>query len=138
MIKKSIPEIYDKCTSCKARPSEERFCDIVGLMIGTGGPLIHLCHGCALELVKLLLGRFYALWGPGPLMEFMASEVDVEREACAEIVETAGLEWESMYDRPGSECIAIHPGDTRAAWAAAIRARGGEGEGEGEEACPGT
>ena len=110
-IKLKIPGKYTRarCLICKAEPAEEKFCDLTEFNLDH--LQIVLCHDCALSLVRLLLGRFYALWGSGPVLEFFSQEIEIEREACAKLVE------EHFFDISGQYKDI----------AAAIRARG-EGE----------
>lgn len=72
----------DKCVSCGCQPSEERFCDLVGIDLGSVAIII--CNSCALDLVKHLIENYYGIWGQA-LMN--ADSVEAEREACAAIVD---------------------------------------------------
>lgn len=59
------PTEEETCNACHG-PKEGQFRDMVG--IGMGHRLV-LCDSCALDLVTILLDRFYARWGDGPLYD---------------------------------------------------------------------
>jgi hypothetical protein len=57
-----------RCDNCRG-PKENQFRDLVGIFI-FGDPLV-LCNSCSLDMVRLLLDRFYPAWGNGPLYEIL-------------------------------------------------------------------
>lgn len=100
MIIKFPPAEGAKCVCCK---KPWAYNDLVGLFLGS--ELIVLCNSHALELVKLLIDRFYPVWGKALLD---ADTAEAEREACAvtcERVKSDGmagpqfwLDWDILDD----------------------------------------
>ena len=79
MIKKFIPSDTAKCRLC-THPYEVP--DLIGIWLN-GEPLV-ICAPHALELVELLIDRYYPVWGQA-LMN--ADAVEAEREACAVVLD---------------------------------------------------
>ena len=68
-MRKFIPPETSKCIFCGG-PHPGKFRDLVGIWVGF--VRIAICHSCALDLVRLLLDRFYPIWGDGPVHDLMA------------------------------------------------------------------
>lgn len=66
---KFLPSISAKCDCCGG-PKPEQYRDMVGFYLGRY-PLV-LCNSCSLELAKLLLDRFYPVWGDGPVLDLLS------------------------------------------------------------------
>lgn len=71
-LKKFIPHPDSKCFLCAQEGREPEYIDLVGLEIGTHR--IVICNSHALDLVNLLLDRFYPVWGDGPLFDKVRAE----------------------------------------------------------------
>lgn len=112
-----LPPIVNFCTACKAKPTEDHFCDLV--TISVDGRAFTICHDCAHELIGRLIGRYYPLWGQAVMN---ADAVDAENEACARI---ADAEAERQKNWRSDEVV-----QTAIEIAAAIRARRKRGENE--------
>lgn len=70
-----VPSSRDGCLSCNAKDGDPNtFVDLVGIKIGT--LQLALCQDCSLALVETLLGRYYAIWGNGPLYDQVKKALD--------------------------------------------------------------
>lgn len=61
--------------SCNAKDNDpDVFVDLVGIKIGA--IQLTLCQDCSLALVEMLLGRYYPIWGDGPLYDQVKKVLD--------------------------------------------------------------
>ena len=60
-----------RCTACGG-PEEGKYRDMVGLWIRKDS--LVLCNSCAYDLVRILLDRFYPIWGDGPIIDLLEGE----------------------------------------------------------------
>lgn len=119
MIQKFVPSDSAECRFC-THPYEVP--DLVGIWLGSD-PLV-ICASHALELVKLLIDRYYPAWGQALLPSDTA---EAENEACAREAEAFGRHYPtSVFPEDGTSTDCISASIYRHAAeqiAAAIRAR---------------